>query len=310
MIEHILDIPCPVPVTDILKLDSRLYIACNDGHIRVYNTETSQYEQDVEAHKFGVNRIVGDRYSEYLFTAGDDGYIHIWDKSLNHISSLQGHTSYVQTLAIDQKNLLLLSGGNDNTAILWDIRALADALILYNVHREPVTGVGFSHDSTVCMTSSYDGTVHIWDTVSLNSIRTLSYNRNTPVTQAQFTPNSRYVYASCLNSSIFMWDLLAPRTPIVRTYKGHVNEYFRTPISLSKCEESNYCLWSGSEDGTLHKWNLDNEAEHTEYRISDKDRNSYTDVINSFNTYNDMVLVSGYHKEDIKDLFIKLIKFT
>jgi len=272
MIEQIVDIPCSATVTDIYPASSKLYLACNDGHVRVYNLETMSYEHDIIAHKFGVNCIIGDRYSDYIFTAGDDGHIQIWDKFLNHISILQGHTSYVQTLAIDNKNLLLLSGGNDNTAILWDIRALSDLLILYNVHREPVTGVSFSHDSTVYMTSSYDGTVHIWDTVSLNSIRTLSYNRNTPVTSAKFTPNSRYVYASCLNSSIFMWDLLAARSPIVRTYRGHVNEYFRTPNFLETGTGSTW-LWSGSEDGQIHRWNLDNETEHIQYRIAQEECN-------------------------------------
>jgi WD40 repeat protein len=162
-----------------------------------------------------------------VFTAGDDGLVKAMTINCEEEHIFKGHRNYVQSLAIDPTNSLLLSGSLDKSAILWDLRIGTDIWIFHNIHKEAVNSVSFSHDSTCFITSSFDGAVNLWDTISQNSIKMLSPGVQIPVCTSKFTHNSKYIWANCLNNSILLWDCLGRKTPIIKTYGNHVNNSYK-----------------------------------------------------------------------------------
>lgn len=274
----------PSVATDLHVTSHSIAVASVDGHIRKYDIPTGTLLQDIEAHSFGLNCLKSDRFDTYLISAADDGHIKVWDGDGQLVTSLLGHSSYVQCLDIDPQNLLLLSGGQDNSVFLWDLRNLAEISAFTSIHREAVTSVNFSHDSSVFLTSSFDGTIHLWDTVSLNSIKTLSYARATPISAARFTTNSNYVLGICLNNSGQLWDVLDVHSNIFRTYTGFKTEKYRVPLHVA--DEFFYC---GSEDGKLWKCSLENEAEALAYKVASEGENLTEHLLNAISCRDDLV---------------------
>src|SRR5262249_4553770 len=56
----------------------------------------------------------------------------------------------------------LISGGGDNTAIIWDVES-GQALYRLRGHTAAIYGVGFSPDGAQAVTASQDHTLRLWD---------------------------------------------------------------------------------------------------------------------------------------------------
>ena len=192
-------------------------------------------------------------------------------------------------------NSLLLSGSSDKSAIIWDIRIGNDIATLHNIHKLAVNSVSFSHDSTLFLTASFDGTINIWDTISQNSINMLSPGARIPVSAANFTHNSKYIYASCLNSQIVLWDILDRKTPMIKKYNGHANTMYKLPV----LQYNRASLLAGSEDGKIHRWNINTEKMTNTWEIG-------TEIIHLAEQYDDNIFVVGGHRAT--GSFIKLLR--
>ena len=247
-----LEVTLPNYPTSISSYGSKLCLGFTDGKIRIYDVHQERCITEIDAHDFGVNKVLFDKLGQLVISCGDDGQIKLWELEGQLVGSLLGHTNYVQSLALDSRNLLLLSGDTDNSCILWDVRNLLDINTFYHVHSEAVSSVDFSADSSVFLSASYDGTVHIWDTMSLNSIKTISFSRNVPVVSAKFLKHQDYIFSACLNHKIYLWDVMQVKSLPLKTYSGHSNMHFRCGNSFT-----DNLVYSGSEDAKIYAWDLE-----------------------------------------------------
>jgi COMPASS component SWD3 len=303
MIESKTAIPVRGRVTSVRLQPNFLTAGFTDGSIRSYDLTKSVWTDVIEAHDEGINDMVWDHFGEYLFSCSDDGTIKIWDREGRLMHTLLTHVNFVQKLAIDPLNLLLLSGGADNSAVLWDIRGLVDLEVFKNIHREPLTALDFSHDSTVFLTASYDGKVHLWDVVTLNSINTISYNEQVPVVGAHFSHNSKYIYTSCLNNKVYMWDTFDLKAKVLKQFDGHLNERYRTPLIVMKRDET-VLLVAGSEDGSVHLWDVDQGKAGWRVELS-------PGVAVAADVLGDQMAVAGFYPEaGVEESWLYLLKGT
>ena len=75
----------------------------------------------------------------------------------------------VYALAISPNSRWLVTGGDDNTARLWDLRSknpAADPMVLRG-HDGAIMRVAFSADSRLIASASQDWTVRVWDVSNL-----------------------------------------------------------------------------------------------------------------------------------------------
>ena len=73
-----------------------------------------------------------------------------------------GHTGWIRSVAFSPNGHHLVSGSNDNTAIVWDIRS-GRALLRLEGHSDQVWAVGYSPDGSRIATGSRDKSVKMWD---------------------------------------------------------------------------------------------------------------------------------------------------
>jgi WD40 repeat protein len=106
-----------------------------------------------------------------LVTASLDAAIKIWNivtendiPSLELATTLDGHSTFVLSLAIDPKGELLLSGSKDLTAA---ISSISMGKMLYRIkgHTNSVLTVAFSPSGQTFCTGSGDQSVRIWSIV-------------------------------------------------------------------------------------------------------------------------------------------------
>lgn len=100
----------------------------------------------------------------------------------------------------------------------------------------------------------------IWDTASGQCLRTLVHEDNVPVVAVRFVKNGRYVLAWTLDSCVRLWDYVAGRP--MKTYQGHVNEKYSISGAFGTYTmdgELEPFVVSGSEDGSLLFWNMENK---------------------------------------------------
>src|SRR5262249_18495367 len=74
---------------------------------------------------------------------------------------LQGHTGEINSVAYSPDGTTVLTGSQDNTARLWDVKTGQQLHILQG-HTGYITSVAFSHQGAAIITGSNDNSARIW----------------------------------------------------------------------------------------------------------------------------------------------------
>eukprot|EP01118_Nematostelium_gracile_P015402 TRINITY_DN6165_c0_g1_i1.p1 TRINITY_DN6165_c0_g1~~TRINITY_DN6165_c0_g1_i1.p1 ORF type:complete len:244 (-),score=53.51 TRINITY_DN6165_c0_g1_i1:40-771(-) len=82
----------------------------------------------------------------------------------SHHKALIGHSNWVNRLALREESALLISGGSDNSVILWDLNTLSKLMVLEG-HTDWINGVDFIpvFSKDLAMSVDASGCVCIWD---------------------------------------------------------------------------------------------------------------------------------------------------
>ena len=92
-----------------------------------------------------------------------------------NLLTLEGHSDYVRSVAISNDNTKVVTGSDDKTAKVWDIRTGKNLLTLEG-HSGDVTSVAISNDNTKIVTGSSDKTAKLWDSQTYKLLNTINYN--------------------------------------------------------------------------------------------------------------------------------------
>jgi WD40 repeat protein/serine/threonine protein kinase len=170
-----------------------------------------------------------------LVTGSEDGKIRVWNAQTGEqVSSLEHQRRRDATtrtrlpinhLSFSSDGSRLLSGGDDNSADLWDAMTWSHITRLEG-HTAPVTSVDISLDLRRVLTASKDGTAKLWDTDTFSEVFTLK-GHSEEVTAAKFSPDGRQVATAGADGTAIIWlaDDIVPtigmrRDPLVYRNPG------------------------------------------------------------------------------------------
>lgn len=130
----------PIVSVAIAPNKARVATGSTDRTIRIWNATNGELEKIIDSGGEALSlRFSPDGTKLAAGTWGDA--VHIWDTSdWKHVLALHGHTSNVESIAIDSTGQILASGSTDGTVRVWDLKT-GEVLRDFREHIAPVTSV-------------------------------------------------------------------------------------------------------------------------------------------------------------------------
>ena len=150
-----------------------VYSAGDDGRIMIYDL-TKNTSKIIE-NKIPVRSIALSTNRRFIFCADESTVVKQYDGLGNLVKQFEGHTDYVNAVKYSMDNKYLVSGGNDKTAIVWEVMS---GKVKYTLagHEWKITAIDISLDSKYVITGSIDGTVKLWSLETGELMKTCSAN--------------------------------------------------------------------------------------------------------------------------------------
>jgi protein MAK11 len=203
-------------------------------------------------HPSAVRSLAGS--SHYLASGGYDGSVSLFDvRSLKVGGSLSGHDDSVDAMEFFE-NSHLITGSADKSVCLWRI---SDASLLKRLsgHTAGVTAVAVSPTGKFMLSAGKDGVLRMWDLMRGHNART----RNIGVSPAilAFSEDSRqFLFGYDREISVVEGSTEASLFRLTHE---------KVITSASVYEQT---LWTGTVDGHVFAWSLENGELFGEYVIS------------------------------------------
>jgi WD40 repeat protein len=144
------------------------------------------------------------------------------------LQTLEGHSSYISSVAFSHDSKRLASSSWDSTVKIWDASSGA-CLQTLEGHSGAVHSVAFSHDSTRLASASDDSTVKIWNASSGACLQTLEGHSNY-VSSVAFSHDLKRLASASRDSTVKIWDTSSGAC--LQTLEGH-NSYVGSAALLS-----------------------------------------------------------------------------
>jgi hypothetical protein len=161
---------------------------------------------------------------------------------------LEGHTSWVMSVAFSFDGLRIVSGSDDRTVRIWD--AVSGAVLhTLEGHTSSVSSVAFSSDGSRIVSGSVDKTVRIWDAVSGAVLHTLE-GHTSSVSSVAFSSDGSRIVSGSVDKTVRIWDAVSGA--VLHTLEGHTGSVTSVASSFDGLH-----IVSGSYDKTVHIWDVD-----------------------------------------------------
>lgn len=167
------------------------------------------------------------------------------------------HTGKVISLDADAMGSLLVSGGIDNRANLWDLNTGEKIKSFSDVAGYPV--VLFCNNINRFITLNLSGKVIVWDTDSKKPVLMLKGNAN--IVSLAFNPVNNNIVGGCKDGKIIIWD---QEGKILRNFIGHSSEitsssYNALGTQLITTSSTEVKIWDGKNFNPLKTINPDSK---------------------------------------------------
>ena len=115
-----------------------------------------------------------------------------------------GHSSPVTSIATSSSGNLVLTGSNDQTAILWDT-STGDQINHFIGHSDTISAVALSSDGTMALTGGKDRKAIIWDYISGKPKFSLE-SHSDDITSVAIAPGRNEVMTGSADGNAILWN--------------------------------------------------------------------------------------------------------
>jgi WD40 repeat protein len=155
--------------------------------------------------------------SKFLASGHEDGTIKIWNiETGEEISSIQAHSSWIQSLAFSSDSRILASGGDENAwddelnyIRIWKINTQGNINTEESIsllgHKKQVNSIAFSPDGQTLVSGSNDRDIKLWNLRTRETICTLSEHTDV-VTSVAFSPDGQTLASGSKDGTFKIWQ--------------------------------------------------------------------------------------------------------
>ncbi|KAI6239609.1 Angio-associated migratory cell protein [Aphelenchoides fujianensis] len=167
---------------------------------------------------------------------------------------LAGHSKDVFTLGFSPVHRLLLSGGEDDAAVLWDLDGIQTfddvKKTVIQKHEDSVTQVNFNHDHSLFATADMSGRIFIHETTSRTALFEINECSDLEWTTWHFSCN--VLFAGASDGSVFMFLLSKTQVERSKVFLTNTN----AACTVGRLLPDGKHLLCGYDDGRVCLWEL------------------------------------------------------
>lgn len=166
-----------------------------------------------------------------------------WDEAM-----LKGHTDSVSTICLSADSSLCVSGSEDATLKLWEIKT-GDCLCTCEGHTGAVYSACMTKNMQHILSGSGDAGIFLWSAASGRCLQAFKGHEGS-VLSVCLSPDDQCVYSGSEDATIRLWDIATGQC--LRVVRGHA--YAVTSLCASP---DGRLLLSGSRDTTIRLWGIE-----------------------------------------------------
>ncbi|KAF2298356.1 hypothetical protein GH714_022971 [Hevea brasiliensis] len=147
---------------------------------------------------------------------------------------------------------LIVSGSDDGTAKLWDMRQRGAIQTFPDKYQ--ITAVCFSDASDKIFTGGIDNDVKVWD-LRKGEVTMKLEGHQDMITGMQLSPDGSYLLTNGMDCKLCIWDMrpYAPQNRCVKVLEGHQHNFEKNLLKCSWSPDGSK-VTAGSSDRMVYIW--------------------------------------------------------
>ncbi len=224
-----------------------------ENHARVLATAALPLARTTPARAGAIYSLAISPDGSMVAAAGADAQIHLWARgaagALRSVPNLEGHQSFVTSVAWSPKSDALASTSNDGTIRIWERQGEGFSLkrVLNGTGRR-VVFAAWSPDGQQVVSGGYDNAVRVWD-VNSGRPRAIMVGHTSNVRTVAWSPDGSTIASGGEDRTVRIWD--ARSYTSLAVLGGHTNITHSVAFS-----PSGRLLATGSDDTTVQLWSM------------------------------------------------------
>ena len=165
---------------------------------------------------------------------------------------LQGHTDDVRALVFSLDGRTLVSAGDDERMVLWDVEARKERVRLVG-HKDAVRALALDPEARLLASGSEDDTVRLWSLTEGRELATLK-GHDDGVLGLDFSADGGTLASGSVDRTVRLWDMRSQEP--LGVLKGHSGA-----VHTVRFNPEGRLLSSASSDKTLRTWDYEGRKE-------------------------------------------------
>lgn len=195
------------PMTLALNVDdSLLAVGQANGVLKFFNVADGTSPSELTAHAGVLQGIAFHPKGTQVATAGQDGFIRIWESPVRPTMNLAAYTKPLQSVAISADGKLIATAGADQTVRL--LQGDGKAIASLEGHPQPVTAVGIQPNGQAVVSGDAAGKVRIWKPAGGAALTEIGAHSGA-VTAVSLHPTQPLFATSGADGMVRVWQLPA-----------------------------------------------------------------------------------------------------